>query len=154
MMLPNTIDHYPRGQWMVWIGQPFRQRQAPSGFFRARPGRLGREWFVASSEYRNYTGPDQTSRSQVISACQNVCWRGLSSVPKCADGWFRPALFCERLNLLVNLFSHLLEVLIDLSQLGLVDLQGFLKFFGEVLLNFVALVRGDFQRRANVVTQN
>src|SRR5262245_57857591 len=48
MMLPNAIDHDPRGQRMFWMSQPFRQGQAPASLLGPRPRRLGLEGFIAT----------------------------------------------------------------------------------------------------------
>ena len=45
--LPNPIDQDPRGERMIRLGEPARERQAATGFFCIGPRRLHVEWRLA-----------------------------------------------------------------------------------------------------------
>src|SRR5215472_13761157 len=52
MMLPDAVDHHPRGEWMLGASQPARKGKPPACLLRARPGRGHFKWSSAVGKRR------------------------------------------------------------------------------------------------------
>ena len=76
VILPNTVNHHSRGEWMIGASEPFGQRRSSAGGFRLGGGRS--EFRFTGAKKRGKAGSYFLLRFLIIADGQHAGWRQLA----------------------------------------------------------------------------
>ncbi len=81
MVLPDAVDHDPRGQWVIGLSQPSGERQAPASRCGVGPRGLDFKGFGGITQDRGDAGLNQGAGILIVTAAIDVSGGRRTAIP-------------------------------------------------------------------------